>query len=71
MLGAQASVQRAGVRFDVFDLVFPQESNLATAYLMAVARFEGETNSFARELKMTLQKIEGKWLVSRVESAGL
>lgn len=71
MLAARANLREADIGFEGVHLKFPEEKSLATAYVMAVARLNQDTNALVQELKMTLRKIEGRWLISRVESVGL
>ena len=57
-------------RFQLLDITvkIDPEGTAATAYMTLLADVSGEKNAISQELKVTLKKIEGKWLVARVET---
>ena len=68
VIAARANLREADVQFVDVHVRFPEGKDSAIAYLSAIARLEGQTNAFGRELKINLRKMNRDWLVSRVES---
>jgi hypothetical protein len=71
MLAARGNLRAMEVSFSDIHLNFSGERSAAVAYLSAVARLDGQTNSFGRELKMSLRKTGRDWLIAQVESLTL
>jgi hypothetical protein len=68
---ALAASSRTGglqVKFPDINVTVAPDRQSAVADLTVTAHFAGETDSFVQEMKFTLQKIDGKWLITRVET---
>jgi hypothetical protein len=67
-LGARASLKSLSVTFPDVMLIINPDKESAVADLTAVGRGMGDSDLFVQEMKFTLKKIEGKWLITRVET---
>jgi hypothetical protein len=62
---------RAGglqVKFPDINITVAPDKQSAVADLTVEARVSGERDPIVREMKFTLQKTEGQWLITRVET---
>ena len=62
---------RAGglkVKFPDINVTVAPDKQSAVADLTVQANISGETDSIVQEMKFTLQKIDGQWLITRVET---
>ena len=68
LMAARASVQQVEIEFvDVTVGVAPDRLS-ANALLTVIVHLNGERNSNVMEVRMDLSKVEGDWLISRVET---
>lgn len=68
LLGAHQRVKGVKVEFlDINVTVQPDKEN-ATANLTAQATITGERDFHIQELNLTLKKVEGKWLITKIET---
>jgi len=56
------------VRFFDLNVTIADDRSNATVHLTGQARIGGERDLFVQELKFHLRKMEGKWLIVRVET---
>lgn len=65
-----ARVEPGGLELKFHDMRITPGSDRATAFvhLTAVARIGAKRELFAQELKFGMERVEGKWLVARVET---
>ena len=56
------------VRFPDIAVTVASDRQSAMADLTVTAHIDGEQDSFVQEMKFTLQKIDGKWLITGVET---
>ena len=68
ILGARGQAQKMSVRFPDVLVTLNPDGDSALADLTAVVDVNTEANAMIQELRFTLRKEEGAWLVSRVES---
>ncbi|HEY1662266.1 MAG TPA: hypothetical protein VGI03_07595 [Verrucomicrobiae bacterium] len=68
MIQAHAAVSELEVDFPDLNVTLAPDQNTATADLTIRAQIDGERNSLAEEMKFTLQKIGGQWLITHIES---
>jgi hypothetical protein len=62
---------RAGglrVRFPDINVTVAPDKQSAVADLTVQANISGESDSIVQEMKFTLRKIDGRWLITRVET---
>ena len=62
---------RAGglrVKFPDINITVAPDKQSAVVDLTVEANISGEHNSIVREMKFTLQKTDGQWLITRVET---
>jgi len=62
---------RAGgvqVKFPDINITVAPDKQSAVADLTVEANFSGEHDSIVREMKFTLRKTDGQWLITRVET---
>ena len=62
---------RAGgvqVKFPDINITVAPDQQSAVADLTVEANVSGEHNPFVQQMKFTLQKIDGRWLITRVET---
>jgi hypothetical protein len=62
---------RAGglkVKFPDINVTVAQDKQSAVADLTVQANISGESDSIVQEMKFTLRKINGQWLITRVET---
>jgi hypothetical protein len=67
-LGARATLKSLSVEFPDVTLVVNGDKESAIADLTAEGRVAGDSDMFIQEMKFTLKKIDGKWLITRVET---
>ena len=68
VVAARSTLNGLNVEFlDIIVTVGP-EGQTAVANLTARARIPGERDFYIQELKFTLKKIEGTWLISKIET---
>ncbi|HUA68084.1 MAG TPA: hypothetical protein VMA13_06005 [Candidatus Saccharimonadales bacterium] len=67
-LGARSVVQSLKVKFLDVDVALAPGKQSATADLTVDANISGQPNAIVQEMKITLQKINGQWLITRVET---
>jgi len=68
ILGARSQAQRISVHFPDLQVAVDPDGQSATARLTAVVEVNGEANTMVQELKLSLRKEGGTWLVARIES---
>jgi hypothetical protein len=68
ILAARSQLQRATVRFPDIQLAVDPDGRSARANLTVVAEVNAEANAIVQQLKMSLRKDEGSWLIVRVET---
>ncbi len=57
-----------GLRLEFLDVQVAAGSDKATVNLTARARVPGDREDYIQELKFTLVKVDGEWLISRIET---
>ena len=67
-LAARASVQSLEVKFPDVSVVVSPDHQSAVADVTMVARVAGQNDIIVQELKLSLQKIDGQWLITRIET---
>ncbi|MGA2176135.1 MAG: hypothetical protein ABSH38_14255 [Verrucomicrobiota bacterium] len=67
-LAARASVQALNVAFPDVTVMVNADQESAVADLTLQARVAGEPQMIVQEMKFTLRKINGQWLIVRVET---
>jgi len=67
-LALRASVQAVTVTFPDVTVVVNADRESAVADLTLQARLAGERDMFVQEVKVTLQKIDGQWLIVKAET---
>ncbi|MGB8370974.1 MAG: hypothetical protein ACLPYZ_10985 [Limisphaerales bacterium] len=71
MQAALMARSRAGgvqVKFPDINITVAPDKQSAVADLTVEANVSGEHNPFVQQMKFTLQKIDGRWLITRVET---
>jgi ketosteroid isomerase-like protein len=66
--GARASLDGLKVEFPDVNVTVAPDKQSATADLTVKAQAGGDRDSIWQEMKFTLQKTGGKWLITRVET---
>ena len=66
--GARASLDGLKVEFPDVSVTVNSDKQSATADLAAKVQFAGSRDFDVQEMKFTLEKIDGKWLITRVET---
>jgi hypothetical protein len=56
------------VKFPDINVTVAPDKQSAVADLTVEANISGERDPMVQEMKFTLQKIDGKWLITRVET---
>lgn len=69
-LAARASLREAEFQFHNIELRFPESGEAATAYVTVLGMLNRQTNSFVRELKFSLRRVEGQWRIAEVKDVG-
>ena len=67
-LGAQSAVSGLDIKFPDINVTVAPDKQFAEADLTVEARVSGERDLIVQEMKFTLQKTDGKWLVTRIET---
>jgi hypothetical protein len=67
-LGARTTLNSLNVTFPDVTLIIGPDKESATADLTAEARISGESDLFVEEMKFTLRKFGGQWLITRVQT---
>jgi ketosteroid isomerase-like protein len=67
-LGARASMHALDVTFPDVAVIVNADQESAVADLTLEAQSEGEMDRFVQEMKVTLRKIDGQWLIVKVET---
>jgi hypothetical protein len=65
-LAARSTVSSLNVKFLDVDVIVAPDKQSATADLTVDANVAGQPDTIVQEAKMTLQKIAGQWLITRV-----
>jgi hypothetical protein len=68
ILGARSQAQRMSVHFPDLEVAVSPDGQSATAALTAVVDVNGEANTMVQELKISLRKEGGTWLIARIDS---
>ena len=67
-LSAQASVQALSVTFPDITIIVNADQQSAVADLTLQAQVAGQPDMIVQEMKFTLRKINGNWLIIKVET---
>jgi hypothetical protein len=67
-LGARASLHALRVIFPDVTVIISADEESAVADLTLEAQSEGEMDRIVQEMKVTLRKINGQWLIVKVET---
>ena len=67
-VAARATVGGLKVKFPDINITVAPDKQSATADLTVEARVSGQQDLIVQEMKFTLQKTDGQWLVTRVET---
>jgi hypothetical protein len=67
-LGAQSALPSLKVEFLDVNITLGPDKQSAVADLTARGRIGGDSGAFVQEMKFTFQKINGHWLIVRVET---
>jgi hypothetical protein len=67
-LGARSSLASLAVEFLDVDVILAEDKQSATVDLTVRAKVGGETSAYVQEMKFVFKKIEGRWLITRVET---
>ena len=67
-LGARSAVSGLDVKFPDINVTVAPDKQSAEADLTVEAKVAGEHDPIVQEMKFTLQKIDGEWLVTRIET---
>lgn len=67
-LGARAAVKSLSVSIPDVTLIIQPDKKSAIADLTLEAKIAGDSDMMIQELKLTLKKIDGTWLITRVET---
>jgi hypothetical protein len=67
-LGARATLNSLNVTFPDVSLIIGPDKESALADLTAEARISGDSDLFVQEMKFTLSKVGGQWLITRVQT---
>jgi len=67
-LAARSEVGSLSVKFLDVDVAVAQDKQSATADVTVDANVSGQPDAIVQEVKITLQKISGQWLITRVET---
>jgi nitrogen fixation/metabolism regulation signal transduction histidine kinase len=67
-LAALASGQSLKVTFPDITIIVSADRQSAVADLTLLARYSGSSDQIAQEMKFTLRKIDGDWLIVKVET---
>lgn len=67
-LAARSAVGGLSVKFPDINVTVAPDKQSAVADLTVEANVSGEPDPIVQEMKFTLQKIDGRWLITRVET---
>jgi hypothetical protein len=67
-VGARSTVGGLKVKFPDINITVAPDKQSAVADLTVEARVSGPQDLIVQEMKFTLRKIDGKWLVTRIET---
>jgi len=67
-LGARSGLASLAVEFFDVNVTLAADKQSATVDLTARARVGGEASAYVQEMKFVFKKIEGRWLITRVET---
>jgi hypothetical protein len=67
-MAARAAVQALSVTFPGVTIIVNADRESAVADVLALARVPGERDTIERQMKFTLRKIDGQWLIVKVET---
>jgi len=67
-LGARAVVSSLRVKFPDINVTVAPDKQSAVADVTLDATIAGEADQLVQELKFTMQKIDGRWLITRVDT---
>ena len=67
-LAARATLKGLSVTFPDITVIVNADGESALADVALEARITGEVDTIVQELKITLHKIDGKWLIVKVET---
>jgi len=65
-VGARSAVRGLKVKFSDINITVAPDKQSAVADLTVEARVSGQQDLIVQEMKFTLQKTDGKWLVTRI-----
>jgi hypothetical protein len=65
---ARTQFRKAKIQLLDVHVKFGDDQESATAYMTLLGDLDSEKNAISQELKMALKKIEGDWLITRVET---
>jgi hypothetical protein len=68
VVAARLSLDRLKVDFPDINVTVAPDENSAVADLTIRAETDGDQDGVAEEMKFTFQKIDGQWLVTRIET---
>ena len=67
-MAARAAVQALSVTFPGVAVTVNADQESAVADVLVLARVPGERDTIERQMKFTLRKIDGQWLIVKVET---
>ena len=67
-LASRSAVSGLNVKFPDVSVTLAPDKQSATAEVTLVATVSGEGDAIVQELKFTFQKMDGQWLITRVET---
>jgi hypothetical protein len=67
-VGARSTISWLKVKFPDINITVAPDKQSAVADLTVEARVSGRQDPIVQEMKFTLQKTDGKWLVARIET---
>jgi hypothetical protein len=67
-LASRSAVSGLHVKFPDVSVTLARDKQSATAEVTLVATVSGEGDAIVQELKFTFQKMDGQWLITRVET---
>lgn len=70
VLAARTSMTQARFQFLNINLKFSEQEDVATAFVTILGNINQETNTFARDVKFSLRRVEGQWLIDSVKTIG-
>ena len=67
-LASRSAVSGLKVKFPDISVMVAPDKQSATADVTLDATVSGESDAIVQELKFTFQKIDGQWLITRIET---